>query len=202
MRVAAIVGVAAVLLTTQAGWAQGLGSGAANLRDWSGPYAGVGLSYSDHKPSDDTGVFSLPSASGAELNLLLGYSWQSANIVYGIEAVANLGDSVGTNACCQTSIENSWIVRGRVGYATGNLLFFGTVGVASDRWSLRVAPGGSASIRYQGLALGAGAEVALSDVLSLRGELEHINFESRQNATGGGVDYETNAIRLSVVRSF
>lgn len=202
MRVAAIVGVAAVLLTAQAGWAQVSGSGAAGVRDWSGPYAGVGVSYSDHKPSDETGVFSLPSASGAELGLLLGYSWQSANIVYGVEAVANFGNNVGTSACCQVSVENSWIVRGRVGYATGNMLFFGTVGVASDQWSLSVAPGGSASIRYQGLALGAGAEMALSDVVSLRGEIEHINFESRQNVTGGEVDYRTNAIRLSVVRSF
>jgi len=196
------LGVASVVLVGNASFAQGLGDGTSIVRDWSGPYVGAGVSYSKHTPTDETGILSLPSASGAELGLLLGYSWQSTNLVYGLEAVANLGNSVGTNACCETSVEKSLAVKGRVGYATGNTLFFGTLGVASDQWSLSVPNAGSASIRYTGVVLSVGAEVALTDLFSVRGEVENYNFQSRRNVTGGDVSYNTNTIRLSMVRSF
>jgi outer membrane immunogenic protein len=202
MRMWAVLGAASVFMAGQASLAQDLSFGMPGVRDWSGLYVGAGASFSRHAPSDDRGILSLPSASGVEVGLMLGYSWSTPSLVYGLEAVGNFGDSVGVNACCQTTIQNSLLVRGRVGVPAGNTLFFGTLGVASDQWALRVTPGGSASIRYTGLALGAGAEVALSDVVSLRGEVEHYNFGSRRNVTGGNVSYRTNAIRFSMVRSF
>jgi outer membrane immunogenic protein len=192
------------LASTMAGhasFAQMVETPSSPLRDWSGAYAGAGVSYSTQSPTDETGTFALPDASGAGLSLLAGYAWQSANLVYGVEAVANLGNSVGTSDCCRTDVENFYLVRGRVGYAFGDFLVSGTLGLASDQWALSVA-GDTASIRYTGIAVGASAEMALSDNLSLRGDLEYYDFKSRGNVTGAQVGYSTSLFRLSVVRSF
>lgn len=171
------------------------------VRDWSGAYAGAGLNYGRHSPTDENATFDLPSVSGAGLSLLAGYAWQNENLVYGVEAVANFGNHASTSSCCSTEVDNFWLLRGRIGKAFGDMLVSATLGVASDQWSLSV-PGASASIRYTGLAVGVAAEKALSDDLSLRGDLEYYDFKSRDNVTGGQVGYSTNLIRLSVVQSF
>jgi opacity protein-like surface antigen len=173
----------------------------APLHDWSGAYLGAGLSYSTQSPTDETGTFELPDASGAGVSLQAGYSWQRENLVYGVEAVANFGSNEGTSACCRTEVDDFWLLRGRVGHAFGDILVSGTLGFASDQWSLSV-PGDSASIRYSGIAVGASAEMALNDSLSLRGDLDYYDFSSRDNVTGGQVDYSTNLLRLSFIKSF
>ena len=199
-RSALIIALAATIAGSSSS-AQTLEDPGASVRDWSGAYVGAGLAYSRQSPTDETGAFDLPSTSGAGLSLLAGYSWQSENLVYGVEAVANFGNSTGTSACCTTEVDNFWLLRGRISQAFGDMLVSATLGVAADQWSLSV-PGDSASIRYTGIVWGAAAEKALSDSVSLRGDLEYYDFNSRDNVTGGQVGYSTNLIRLSVVQSF
>lgn len=191
----------AAMMAGSSGFAQTLETPGGAVHDWSGAYVGVGVSFSKHSPTDETGTFALPNASGAGLSLLAGYSWQHENLVYGLEAVANVSNHAGTSGCCRTEVDNFFLLRGRAGHAFGNTLVSATLGLASDQWALSV-PGDSASIRYTGLALGASAEKAFSETLSLRGDVEHYNFKSRDNVTGGQVGYSTSLLRLSVVHSF
>lgn len=199
-RSALIIALAATIAGSSS-FAETLEGPGGMVRDWSGAYVGAGLAYSKHSPTDENGTFDLPNASGSGLSLLAGYSWQNENLVYGVEAVAHFGNSTGTSGCCTTEVDNFWVLRGRIGHAFGDMLVSATLGVASDQWSLSV-PGDSASIRYTGIAWGAAAEKALSDSVSLRGDLEYYDFKSRDNVTGGQVGYSTNLIRLSVVQSF
>lgn len=182
-------------------FAQSMDGALQPMHDWSGAYVGAGLSYSSHSPQDETGMVALPSASGPSLSFLVGYTWQMDGLVLGVEAAANVGESVGTNGCCSTDIENFFLVRGHAGVATGDLRIFGTLGIVSDRWGLTVG-GQTSSVRYNGIAIGTGAELSVSDRVSVRGDVEHYSFGSQPNATGDDVDYSTNLFRLSIIRSF
>jgi opacity protein-like surface antigen len=201
MTKACFVVASCITLWTGLAQAQQIDGPLLSMKDWSGTYVGAGVSYSTHRPRDETGSLALPSASGPSLSLIFGYAWQRDNLVLGVEAAANVGESVGSNDCCNTAVENFFLIRGRVGVATGSLVVFGTLGAVSDKWSLSV-PSDGLSIRYNGIAIGTGAEVAISDRMSVRGDVEHYTFGSKLNATGDQVDYSTNLFRLSLVRSF
>lgn len=93
--------------------------------DWAGPYLGANLGYAwgsvNNNPANPSGF-----AAGA----LAGYNWYNGPWVFGVE-----GDLEATGAgdtFAPWKFSNPWFgtVRGRAGYALGNILFYGTAGLA------------------------------------------------------------------------
>ena len=92
---------------------------------WQGPYVGANLGYqwgvTTNNPTEPAGV-----AGGAQA----GYNFQSGQVVFGVEADLQLSSAEDRFAPWKFS--NPWFgtLRGRVGFALNNILFYGTAGLA------------------------------------------------------------------------
>jgi outer membrane immunogenic protein len=118
--------------------------------NWSGFYAGVNGGWgSSRQRWDETfgGIFPLGShdATGGTVGGQIGYRWQAASWVFGVEAQGNWADFHGSNAIpllpaftTDTRVDAFGLFTGQVGYAANNVLFYlkGGAAVTSDRYRL------------------------------------------------------------------
>jgi len=160
---------------------QGYGHG---QTDWSGAYLSFGLSHTRTSFSTNT-AYAPARASGMGASVILGYSLQQDDIVYGAEVLGNFDRSRGSaTGCglavtCSSSVRNYLAARVRVGLSLGDTLVFGTLGYAMDEQDQTVNGVTASSRRHTGPTLGIGAEHALSETWSVRGDLEHYRLNSR-----------------------
>ena len=133
-----------------------------------------------------TGTFGL---SGGVAGGTVGCNWQTRlNWVIGIEddmswtntrgAAANAAVATTTNTLSERWIDT---LRGRIGYAWGQVLFYGTAGAAFANTGLTVCGLGGCfaqSLDRAGWAAGAGVEVAFSANWSAKIEYIHAGFGS------------------------
>ncbi len=146
----------------------GAAAAAAPTADWSGLYVGANAGSATARNSTlTTSVFApaitpstferfMLSPDGYLGGVQLGYNWQTANWVYGIEADVQ-ASSQRDNKSCQLTCAPSrtffetidqktpWLatVRGRLGYAVGPALFYATGGLALGEVSTKVTGFGS-----------------------------------------------------------
>ena len=104
--------------------------------NWTGAYAGFGLTYG-RAGMDTNGVIpSYPDASGWGGSVIAGYNWQDGNVVYGGEVALDFSNRDGNNDCgvpgnsCDTFVDHQAAVRGRLGYAMDRSLMFMTLKMA------------------------------------------------------------------------
>ena len=133
------------------------------MYNWSGFYAGVNGGWGSSRNSwDETSLgFAIPfgshDATGGTVGGQIGYRWQAASWVFGVEAQGNWADFHGSNAIPlvavvtnDTRVDGLGLFTGQVGYAANNVLFYlkGGAAVTSDR--------------YRMLATGTGVQLANS----------------------------------------
>ena len=204
---------------------------AAANSDWSGFYVGVNGGYG--VASDPmTTTFTPATNGGYQLGLgpegwlgggQIGYNSQFGRWILGVEADAQasgLKDSICFDACKPTisfNVEQKlpWFatVRGRIGYAAGSVLLYGTGGMAFA--TVKTSPyqvdagsvsSGSFSDFRTGWTVGGGIESALSDGWSAKFEYLYMDFgrisHSLPDAYSGAAHPETYAfeIRQQLVR--
>lgn len=180
--VVVIAPVAAPVIVTTHDWS-GFYAGAnlasnSGTTDWNGEYFTQGLS---DGPAT-TGAFDL---DGTSAGLQAGYNMQFDSMVFGIEADMGWGDVTGTGGAIDVGefatvpsvkLDQLGSLRARLGFATGNVLLYATAGWASASGSLGLSnlDGPSddrvADITADGWTGGVGAEIALNDRLSVKGE--------------------------------
>jgi len=159
--------------------------------DWSGLYLGghIGYMWGRTRVEED-GVVTEPNAAtnGTVGGVLLGYNWQSGPVVFGLEGDFGWTNAHGTGAVvlppvvittqAPNAYDVNWTshVRGRVGYAFDNWLFFIAGGLAVADFDFHegaitttVVPTGG---KYTGLSIGGGAEVAFTR--NLVGRVEYL----------------------------
>ncbi|MBO6675568.1 MAG: porin family protein [Rhizobiales bacterium] len=152
---------------------------------WTGFYSGVhaGLGFVDSWDNVDGLLEDKQSFLGG---VHAGGSLQVSNVVLGIEGDASLTNftrpRVGVTSL-EISIPWSASVRGRVGYAFGHLLIYGTGGLAVAGVETTSATASSSDTRY-GHVIGAGVEWGLTRNIALGGELLRYDF-SKENLTLG-----------------
>jgi outer membrane immunogenic protein len=171
--------------------------------DWNGAYAGAALavgSVETHTTFETYDWYTYNQHSLAGL-LTGGYNWQQGALVFGVEGDVGFGasgdatsdDMVDTDQV-STSVSPLATLRGRIGFATGNVLLYGTVGAAignpkvDDTWT----PSASAEGVAVAPVFGAGLEVAISDSVSLKAEGRVANFSI------DGDDGYTNDVNTAV----
>src|ERR1700730_13911392 len=161
-----------------------------NAFSWAGPYLGGNLGYNwgrvDNNPTKPSGVFG---------GLQGGYNWQSGALVFGVEGDLQVNGAEDTFAPWKFS--NPWFgtVRGRVGYAFNNILFYGTARLAFGE--LRAETFGlSESHTNVGWTAGVGAEFGLVQNWTAKIEYLYVDLAS-DNFTITGV---SNAYRVGLVR--
>lgn len=196
----------------------------APIYDWSGFYIGInGGGGFSNKCWDltDNGVAAVVPAvsegchdtSGATVGGQIGYRWQSAAWVFGVEAQGNWADFRGDNVSLlfpasrnQSRIDDFGLFTGQVGYAWNNTLVYvkGGAAVTSDRYRIFDIPSGlltdtSNETRWGG-AIGVGFEYGIAPNWSLAFEYDHLFMGTRDVSftTFGGAFDGTDRIRQDV----
>jgi outer membrane immunogenic protein len=178
----------------------------APIYDWSGFYIGGNGGYgSSHKCFDYGGFVSVPlavplrdnclDATGAVAGGQIGYRWQSASWVFGLEAQGDWADLRGTAISTlfpgnsgSAKINGIGLFAGQVGYAWNNVLLYvkGGAAVASDRYTTFVTAtslltGTGSETRWGGTA-GVGLEFGFAPNWSVAFEYDHL-FMGTQSVT-------------------
>lgn len=196
--------------------------------DWSGFYIGLnGGGGSSHKCWDLNTVagVAIPAvregchdATGGLVGGQIGYRWQSANWVFGLEAQGDWADLTGSSvssplaltslATNRTKIDAIGLFTGQVGYAWNNVLWYvkGGAAVTDDKYSGIVTGTGfvfdSVSETRWGGAVGTGLEFGFAPNWSVGLEYDHL-FMGNRNVTFGfslvpGFQTRTDNIRQDV----
>jgi outer membrane immunogenic protein len=164
---------------------------AAPLPTWTGFYIGAMGGYASQ--DDDFGM------KGGFAGGTAGYNWQMGSLVLGVEADAAWGDISSTVGLpgivsLDSKIQDLGTVRGRVGYAVDQVLFYGTAGFAwaDNKASVNVmGTGVSDSQVHTGWTAGAGIEYMFAPHWSLKGEYLYRDLDSKTYFSGilpGGVN--------------
>jgi outer membrane immunogenic protein len=161
---------------------------------WTRPYLGGNLGYAWGSVANN-----LTKPSGIAGGVQAGYNWQNGGPwVFGLE-----GDIQATGAeetFAPWKFSNPWFgtLRGRVGYALSNVLFYGTGGLAFGE--LRATTFGlSESHTNLGWTLGAGAEMRFAPNWSAKVEYLYVDLaNSNFVITGASNGYRFGLIRAGV----
>ncbi len=156
--------------------------------DWSGPYVGFSLGAAKGTTHFDISGGTTSSSDvpvlGATGTITLGADGQNGAFVYGIAADGTLlsvsGNETQTGQTIDTALDRMLALRGRLGLATGPMLFYATAGVAAAHETfstdisvisptLDQAPANGDGYVF-GPTYGLGVQVALSDKVSLKAE--------------------------------
>ncbi len=174
------------------------------MYDWSGFYIGLnGGGGSSHKCWDitnDFGAVISPAspegchdATGGTAGGQIGYRWQTAAWVFGLEAQGNWADFKGSNpslyfgtgAIDQSKIEAFGLFTGQVGYAWNNALVYikGGGAVVSDKYNTFATAAAltvdSADETRWGGVVGAGLEFGFAPNWTLGAEYNHLFLGTR-----------------------
>jgi outer membrane immunogenic protein len=168
--------------------------------DWSGFYIGINGGWGqthDNRSDATTGVnFGSDNANGGTVGGQVGYRWQTAGWVFGLEAQGNWADfdgsgtSLANSALSQRSkVDSFGLFTGQIGYAWNNVLLYakGGAAVTDNKYDVFnnltgsvVASSGSNT--NWGSVVGAGLEVGFAPNWSVGVEYDHI-FMDQQNQT-------------------
>ncbi|WP_426407168.1 outer membrane protein [Bradyrhizobium ganzhouense] len=168
----------------------------ASVYNWTGFYLGIvgGGAWEDASTA--------PKMKGGFVGGTAGYNWQTGNVVYGLEADAAWAD-VSASVTGATVVPGFGVVsttlsgktdamgtvRGRLGYAVNNVLFYGTAGYAWIDNKLTVSALGASvsdSKFHSGWTVGAGVEAFFAPQWSVKGEYLYRSL--------GGETYFTGAL--------
>lgn len=171
---------------------------AVTAMDWSGFYIGLnGGGGSSHKCwslTNNAGTVINPpiaegchDATGGTIGGQIGYRWQTASWVFGLEAQGNWANFSGSNGNIfqigitdRSRIDALGLFTGQVGYARGNALLYlkGGAAVVRDRYDTYGTIGGigidqGSETRWGGV-IGAGVEFAFAPQWSVGLEYDHL----------------------------
>jgi outer membrane immunogenic protein len=168
-------------------------SAPASVYNWAGFYAGVNVGY-------DWGTVTNNSTkpSGLEGGVQAGYNWQNGQFVFGGETDLQVTGADDTFAPFKFS--NPWFgtLRGRLGYAMNNILFYGTAGLAYGGVKGEIS-GLSEEKTHVGWAAGLGMEVGLAPNWSGKVEYLYMDLGNRAySITGTSNGLESNMLRFGV----
>src|SRR5438270_13552667 len=162
-----------------------------NAYSWAGPYLGANVGYEWGSVSSNPA-----KPSGFAGGVQAGYNFQSGPWVFGVEGDIQAAGADDTFAPWKFS--NPWFgtVRGRVGYAFNNVLFYGTAGLAFGE--LRGETFGlSESHTTAGWTAGAGAEFGFAPHWTAKVEYLYVDLAN----SGFTITHMSNGYRFGTVRA-
>lgn len=150
-------------------------------KPWQGIHFGILGSYS--KLNTDVSVYAPqpidPRMTGFFGGVLAGADIQLGNIVLGAEADTSFGKAFGENPNVAVTLSQFSTFRGRAGYAMGNVLLYGTAGLALADLKVSSPRWGDGNGLASGWTYGGGVETKLTENISLRGEYLYTKLDSR-----------------------
>ncbi len=161
---------------------------------WAGPYLGGNIGYGWGSTTNNP-----TKPSGFNGGITAGINFQSSALVVGLEG--DLQASGANDTFAPWKFSNPWFgtVRGRVGYAFGNAMIYGTGGLAIGGLRAERVGGLSESRTTAGWTVGVGAEYGFAPNWSARVEYLYVDLSnSRFTITGQQNGYEFGLVRLGV----
>jgi len=176
--------------------------------DWSGFYIGLnGGGGSSHNCWSNAGLGEgCHDATGGTVGGQVGYRWQMANWVFGVEAQGNWADFKGSNASLvfanvtnQTKIDAFGLFTGQIGYSFNNVLLYAKGGAAvTDNKYTGIGIDQATQSRWGG-TVGAGLELGFAPNWSVGVEYDHLFMgNSNVTLTTGGVVSRVDNIKQDV----
>jgi outer membrane immunogenic protein len=160
---------------------------------WAAPYIGGNIGWAWGSVDNN-----LTSPSGFVGGVQAGYNWHPGQWVFGVEADIQATGASDTFAPWKFS--NPWFgtVRGRAGYLLGNMLFYGTAGLAFGELTGQTF-GLSESHANAGWTAGVGAEFLFAPSWSAKLEYLYVDLnDSTFTITGVQNGYRFGLIRAGV----
>ena len=161
---------------------------------WAGPYLGGNLGYGFGSTTNNP-----TKPSGFNGGITAGINFQSSAFVVGLEGDLQANSADDTFAPWKFS--NPWFgtLRGRVGYSFGNVLVYGTGGLAFGGLRGERVGGLSESRTTAGWTAGVGAEYGFAPNWTAKVEYLYVDLsDSRFTITGVSNGYEFALIRVGV----
>ena len=204
-----------------------------DMNSWAGFYAGINGGYSWNSGGNSFGYndggtgyiggtdqSAAPQAQGGFGGGQIGYNFQSGSFVFGVETDfqgGKVSDRVsgltvnGNDFASRESIDWFGTVRGRIGYAFGRVLVYGTGGVAyGDVREGTFVSSGINSVAFGnnstqiGWVAGGGVEFKITPSWSIKGEYQYIDLGSQTlngiDTTGASVTATGPETSFSTVR--
>jgi len=170
-------------------------------RDWTGFYIGAHAGYSDFDAAHDGDDTDLATLNGWLGGVQAGYNFQADSLVFGVEAdlsAAGILEGDDTDHWDEDDgIKGLATLRGRLGYAVGDLLLYGTAGLAVANLDV------SDDQQFiGGWVAGVGAEYMVSEAVSLKAEYLYTNFGSVDVVGYGGDRFDIAGSTVKVGVNF
>lgn len=175
----------------------------ASVYNWTGFYLGIVGGGAWENASGD------PKMKGGFVGGTAGYNWQTGNVVFGVEADGSWADVSASATDALTGITVSsktdamGTVRGRIGYAVNQVLFYGTGGYAWIDNKLSVSALGvtvSDTKWHSGWTVGAGVEAFFAPQWSVKGEYLYRSLGGETYFSGLGVPVNTGTLNFHTVQ--
>ncbi|MDA9500470.1 outer membrane protein [Bradyrhizobium sp. CCBAU 11357] len=181
----------------------------ASVYNWTGFYLGIVGGGAWENGSGD------PRMKGGFVGGTGGYNWQTGNVVFGVEADGSWADvnaSVTTPVLfggaiipvtTSSRIDALGTVRGRIGWAVNNVLFYATGGYAWIDNKITVSsPLASVSDSkwHSGWTVGAGIEAFFAPQWSVKGEYLYRSLGGETYFSGIGAPVNTGTLNLHTVQ--
>lgn len=133
-------------------------------QDWTGAYGVLGFSsISGERLRYDSGFLTNTHENDGQLtSLAVGYNWQNGNWVFGGELARSTGEITFATLAAENYLDGMIDLKGRVGYAAGKVLLYGTVGWSrSERYFS--GPVSNEPIQVDGMSYGLGVDMMVSE---------------------------------------
>lgn len=185
--------------------------------NWTGFYIGANGGYGWGKTTETftrVGTVTTHDPAGALAGGQIGYNWQAGAWVFGLEADGDWANIRGSAPCpgpsfnCASDTRSLASFRGRIGWASGPVLLYGTGGFGYDNThysTLTFAAGlpaagatGVFNTDRWGYAAGAGIEYGFAANWSAKLEYMHYGFDSMTSPAGTLGPFSPVAISLRV----
>ncbi len=176
---------------------------------WQGFYAGLNGGYGWGNNSDSIAfsgsTYDRANPQGGFGGGQIGYNFQSGHLVYGVETDFEGGDISARSSDLSNKESVDWFgtVRGRLGYAFGNTLIYGTGGFAYGDVHQRAIDNGdlySNSSAGTGWEAGGGIEYKINPAWSLKAEYQYIDLGSEKLTDSAGLSTNSLDTSLQTVR--
>jgi len=170
--------------------------------DWGGIYAGLSLEHRggslfNQAPPLNFGHHDL--ARDGSIGIFAGYNWQNGPLVLGTELSHSPQGQEILDTMPVAAITSTTSLKARIGYATGQWLFYGSAG---GTWSDFDHPIAHVVTGHRGTTVGLGVDYAIRDNFIVGAAYERHNTESENSFAFPAQDIERDIFQLRLGYQF
>jgi outer membrane immunogenic protein len=169
----------------------------AAVHDWSGPY--VGLSYGRASGDISDPFFTYDYDDGSAKGGFVGFNLQRGNLVYGGElGYSSVSGSTILLGGGDDSLDSLLDLRGRVGFAVGKALIYGSLGYSRANLTINTTDGA----KLTGTSAGLGVDFKVTERLLVGADYISRDLDGRNDFNTFDLESTVNTVGLRVGLSF